>query len=72
MPQPNMKKQYRAELRELKKRSGEIRRCSKRAITARDHRLREIYRNFIRENRAYGREFDRIEKRRRILEGRLS
>jgi hypothetical protein len=83
MTQPNMKKEYRTELRSVRKQLGRLTRETRAARKQRDRELKEIFHARNREMAATRRDFDklfrrheragqRLVKRQQILEGRLS
>jgi hypothetical protein len=70
--QPNMKKEYRAELKSVRKQLGQLTRCTRAARTERDRRLRNTWRDFDKLLRRHERVGKRLITRQQILEGRLS
>jgi hypothetical protein len=83
MPQPNMKKEYRAELRSVNKQLARLTRetraakkegCRQVRAAQREHlkRITALIRDFERLFRRHERAGERLVKRQQILEGRLS
>lgn len=83
MPQPNMKKEYRAELKSVKKQLSRLTRETRGARKERQRQcrvaecehgkiMRAIHRDFQRLDRGHERAGERLMKRQQILEGRLS
>jgi hypothetical protein len=72
MPQPNMKKEYRAELKTLRKNRGHVLRDWKAFAKHRAGLLRAMTREINGAERNVRRNLDRFDKRIAILEGRLS
>jgi hypothetical protein len=70
--QPNMKKEYRAELKSVRKQLGRLVRDTRSARAERDRRLRLTKRDFNKLFRRHERAGQRLLKRQQILEGRLS
>lgn len=70
--QPNMKTEYRSELKTLRANERKVRRDGRNAV--RDYRRAKakLDRDYMRGDRATGKALDRIAKRKAILEGRLS
>lgn len=69
--QPNMKKEYRSELKQLRANERVVRRDIRKASSAYWNAKRKLLRDHEREARAAGVALNRIGKRKAILEGRL-
>ncbi|MCA1659937.1 MAG: hypothetical protein LC642_05285 [Verrucomicrobiaceae bacterium] len=72
MSQPNMNKEYRAELKSLRKNRGHVLRDWKSFVQSRRGMLRTIEREVNGVERKVKRNLGRFDKRIAILEGRLS
>jgi hypothetical protein len=70
--QPNMKTEYRAELKSVRKQLGRLVRDTRSARAGRDRMLRDTKRDFDKLLRRHERAGQRLLKRQQILEGRLS
>lgn len=72
MPQPNMKKEYRAELKTLRKNRGFVTLGWKAFVKSKRTELRKFTSEINRAERNTKRTLERFDKRIAILEGRLS